>query len=138
MSNIDTMNSKSNLNCISDELFTELTPEAAEVIQGGEAIRLDAINQSQTLTTGNFENTFLVDPGGDITLSTINTKSSLGYKKFSATILNVGTNASNTKTVDIGVNQTTTWTNVNGGEYKLILQDPDEDTITGDAFFTYT
>lgn len=35
MSKIDTINSKSNLTCIADELFTELTPEAAEVIQGG-------------------------------------------------------------------------------------------------------
>ena len=35
MSKIDTMNSKSNFDCIADELFTELTSEASAVIEGG-------------------------------------------------------------------------------------------------------
>lgn len=40
MSNIDTMNSNSNLDCIADELVTELTSEASAVIEGGWGIHL--------------------------------------------------------------------------------------------------
>ena len=35
MTTLDTMNSKSNLDCIADELVTELTSKTAEVVQGG-------------------------------------------------------------------------------------------------------
>ena len=38
MATIDTINSKSNLSCLADELFTELTPEAAAVVEGGKRL----------------------------------------------------------------------------------------------------
>ena len=41
MTTLDTMNSKSNLDCIADELFTDLAPEITEIIQGGKKYAIE-------------------------------------------------------------------------------------------------
>ena len=56
MSKIDTMNSKSNLSCIGDKLFTELTPETAEVVQGGAVVLDGNVNFDFRLTSSEFRN----------------------------------------------------------------------------------
>lgn len=133
MSRISTTKLQSNLASIAEDLFTELTPEMAEIIDGGASF-------AEGLSFTNFQHTeaeLYVPPGGNISITT-DTVSSLGYSLFNASIYNLDTGASNAKTVNIGENKVTSWTNVRGGNYAILFEDPDNDLISGSVIVSYT
>lgn len=95
-----------------EQLFTELTPEAAAVVEGGasftENIKIDPYDVTKV---------FHVRPGGTIKLFS-NTKSAPSNRTFGAIIRNVDTNNSNGKEANVG-RDTTTWTDIRGGRYVI-------------------
>ncbi|MGF1673791.1 MAG: hypothetical protein ACFCUV_08920 [Rivularia sp. (in: cyanobacteria)] len=125
------LNTKENLKQIEmdsiqqEPLFTELTPEAAAVVEGSgrftDPIRFDESDKTRT---------FSVPPGGTISLFT-NTRNIPGGARnpfFSAGIRNVRTNNTNFKSARVG-SDTTRWTGVRGGRYQIVFRD-DRDGIT--------
>ena len=56
MSTIDTINSKSTPSCLADELFTELTPEAAEFVEGGTLLLNSYVNFDSVQYSRPFKN----------------------------------------------------------------------------------
>ena len=115
-----------------EQLFTELTPEAAAVVEGGasfsENVRVDSYDRTRI---------FNVRPGGTIKL-TSNTKSSKSNRSFAAIIRNVDTNNSNGKVASVG-KDTTTWTNIRGGRYVIDFRDDKDGVfVTGNIKVNYT
>ncbi|MGL5880402.1 MAG: hypothetical protein ACRC2V_21865 [Xenococcaceae cyanobacterium] len=109
------MNTLTNLN---KELFTELTPTEAAVIEGSgrssftEYEKFDYFDQTQS---------FNVVSGGNITMSSKITGQS--GKHFSATVVNTATgNKTNKKRVNYG-QDSTGWTNMKGGNYIIEFTD---------------
>jgi hypothetical protein len=114
------------------QLFTELTPEAAAVIEGGasfsEHVRFDGYDRTRV---------FNVRPGGTIKLFS-NTKSAPSNKSFGAIIRNVDTNNSNGKVASVG-RDTTTWTDIRGGRYVIDFRDDRDGVfVTGKIKVDYT
>ena len=140
MSNIDTMKPQSNLICLADDLFTELTPEAAEVFQGGGSLYDSDVSfyyGREYLNRSNGTNIVAGSVGGTITLTT-NLSSSKNYNWFKATIVNTKTGAKNTKNVRIGDGVKTTWTGVRGDSYQIYLTDNNTDLISGSASVSFS
>lgn len=104
-----------------EQLFTELTHEAAAVFKGGASF-------SENVNFDSYEKTrvFNVRPGGTIKLIT-DTKSAKSNKSFAAIIRNVDTNNSNGKVALVG-HDTTTWTDIRGGRYVIDFRD-DKDGV---------
>ena len=111
------------------QLFTELTPEAAAVVEGGasfsENIRINPYDRTRI---------FNVRPGGTIKLFS-NTTSAPGNRNFGAIIRNVDTNNSNGKLASVG-RDTTTWTDIRGGRYVIDFRD--NKLVTGNIRVDYT
>lgn len=115
-----------------EPLFTELTPEAAAVVEGGG--RFDSTVEFDTSLTSR---SFNVRPGGTIKL-TSNTKSAASNRSFAAIIRNVNTNNSNGKVVSVG-KDTTTWTDIRGGKYVIDFRDDKDGVfVTGNIRVDYT
>ncbi|MBW4602370.1 MAG: hypothetical protein KME29_23095 [Calothrix sp. FI2-JRJ7] len=112
-----------------EQLFTELTPEEAAVVEGGasftENIKIDPYDRTRI---------FNVRPGGTIKLFS-NTESALGNRDFGAIIRNVDTNNSNGKIASVG-RDTTTWTDIRGGRYVIDFRD--SQLVTGNIRVDYT
>lgn len=112
-----------------EQLFTELTPEAAAVVEGGksfsENIRIDPYDRTRV---------FNVRPGGTIKLFS-DTKSAPSNRDFAAIIRNVDTNNSNGKIASVG-KDTTTWTDIRGGRYVIDFRD--DKLVTGNIKVDYT
>ncbi|MDZ8238730.1 hypothetical protein [Nostoc sp. ChiQUE01b] len=115
-----------------EQLFTELTPEAAAVVEGGGSFK-STVKFDTFLTSRAFN----VRSGGTIKL-TSNTKSAKSNPSFAAIIRNVNTNNANGKVASVG-KDTTTWTNIRGGKYVIDFRD-DKDGIfvTGNIRVDYT
>lgn len=118
-----------------EPLFTELTPEAAAVVEGSgrfsERINFDAYDSTRS---------FYVPAGGNITLvtNTRNIPSSGGNPSFSAAIRNLRTGNTNSQPVRVG-SDTTTWTGVRGGDYRIVFTDTrDRIVVNGSANVSYT
>ncbi len=115
-----------------EQLFTELTPEAAAVFEGGGSFT-STINFDTFVTSREFN----VQPGGTIKLTT-NTSSAPSNKDFGAIIRNVDTNNSNGKVVSVG-KDTTTWTDIRGGRYVIDFRDDKDGVfVTGNIRVDYT
>jgi hypothetical protein len=113
------MNTLTNLN---KELFTELTPTEAAVIEGSGSftanMKFDDFDKTQS---------FEVVPGGNITMSSKITGQS--GKHFSATVVNIGTgNKTDKKRVNYG-QDITGWTNMKGGNYVIQLTDEKDSAV---------
>ena len=103
-----------------EPLFTELTPEAAAVVEGsgissfGERVKFDWYRDTKSFT---------VKSGGSITLSS-STTSGKNNKFFSAAVRNVKTgNSTPGKSVRVGKGIFTRWTGMKGGTYKIDFRD---------------
>lgn len=141
MSNIDTMNSKSNLDCIADELLNELTPDAAEVIEGGGYLYDSDVSfyyGEEYLNGSNGSNIVTGSVGGKITLRTNLSSDKYSRAFFYATIYNTNTEASSTKKVYTGSGVKTTWTGVKGNSYKIYFTDNSSDKISGSASVSFS
>jgi nickel-dependent lactate racemase len=120
-----------------EQLFTELTPAEAAVVEGGGSFT-DTVYFDEKQTTQRFS----VRPGGSIILSS-NTHndyygSSTINPTFYAAIRNVNTGNKNEKVVDVGAD-TTTWTNVIGGTYVIDFRDlNDEIYVHGPVTVSYS
>ncbi|MGF2033874.1 MAG: hypothetical protein RMZ43_000855 [Nostoc sp. CmiVER01] len=102
-------------------LFTELTPEAAAVVEGGAGI--DSFGSTINFDTSLSSRSFNVRPGGGITLVT-STKSGKNNRSFNAIIRNVKTgNTTPPKSVKVGNSITTQWDKIRGGTYKIDFKD---------------
>ncbi|WP_026734196.1 hypothetical protein [Fischerella sp. PCC 9605] len=116
-----------------EQLFTELTPEEAAVIEGSgafvEDIRFDTYDTTRS---------FYVPPGGDIIL-TSTTQSGKNNRLFTASIRNLKTNNTNAKTVRVGRGIRTEWKGVRGGNYKIDFRDTKDGVfVSGRANVSYT
>jgi hypothetical protein len=101
-----------------EQLFTDLTPEAAAVVEGGGSFSSN-INFDSYLST----RSFYVRPGGSIALLS-RTKSSRDNLFFNAAVRNVNTgNSTPPKSVRVGNGIITRWTGMRGGTYKIDLTD---------------
>jgi len=104
-----------------EQLFTELTPAEAAVVEGGGSFS-SSVNFDDKQTT----RSFTVRPGGSIILSSDTHNDIYGSvttnTTFYAAIRNVNTGNKNEKVVDVGAD-TTTWTNVVGGTYVIDFRD---------------
>ncbi|KYC41098.1 hypothetical protein WA1_23575 [Scytonema hofmannii PCC 7110] len=119
-----------------EQLFTELTPVEAAVVEGGKDFR-GTLNFDEDQKTGRFK----VSPNATIKLFT-NTYNSGGRSSdnpdFYAAIRNVDTNNKNEKLVSVG-EDTTTWTNVRGGTYVIDFRDrADRIYVAGEIKVTYS
>ncbi|MEC4819102.1 MAG: hypothetical protein SAK29_38390 [Scytonema sp. PMC 1069.18] len=115
-----------------EQLFTELTSEAAAVIEGGGSFN-STIKFDTFLTSREFD----VRPGGTIKLIS-NTTSASSNTSFAAIIRNVNTNNSNGKIVSVG-KDTTTWTDIRGGTYVIDFRDDKDGVyVSGDIRVEYT
>ncbi|MCC5626992.1 hypothetical protein LC613_01850 [Nostoc sphaeroides CHAB 2801] len=115
-----------------EQLFTELTPEAAAVVEGGGSFK-STVNFDTFLTSRSFN----VRSGGTIKLIT-DTKSARSNQSFGVIIRNVNTNNSNGKLASVG-KDTTTWTNIRGGKYVIDFRDDkDRVFVTGNIRVDYT
>ncbi len=102
-------------------LFTELTPDAAAVVEGGAGI--DSFGSTIKFDTSLSSRPFYVRPGGGITLVT-STKSSKNNRFFNAIIRNVNTgNTTPRKSVRVGNLITTQWNKIRGGTYRIDFKD---------------
>jgi len=108
-----------------EQLFTELTPAEAAVVEGGGTFSKDVFFDDKDTTQR-----FYVRPGGSIILSSNTHNDYFGSAtintSFYAAIRNVNTGNKNEKVVDVG-NDTTTWTNVIGGTYVIDFRDRKDD-----------
>jgi hypothetical protein len=115
-----------------EPLFTELTPEAAAVVEGGASFN-SPVKFDNLLTSREFN----VRPGGTIKLIS-DTKSARSNPNFTARIRNVNTNNSNEKEVSVG-KDTTTWTDIRGGKYVIDFRDDKDGVfVTGNIKVDYT
>ncbi len=105
-----------------EPLFTELTPEAAAVVEGGAGIGSFGanVNFDTYLPTRSFS----VRPGGDIALASY-TRSGANNPSFTAAVRNVNTGnvTKPAKSVRVGNGIITTWTGMRGGTYSIDLRD---------------
>lgn len=127
MSKIDTINSRSNLNCIADELFTELTPEAAEVMDGGGNLSASFTFQEAPISVG----TIVGPKKGTVSLATntFSNRYSTGY--FQAYLVNTDSKKTTSeKEVDLGLDSTV-WTGLKGDSYQVFLKDNSNDIVSG-------
>jgi hypothetical protein len=119
-----------------EQLFTELTPAEGAVVEGGgsfySTVDFDYTQRTQS---------FFVKPGGTINLisNTFNSpKSNSQNPTFYAAIKNVNTGNKNEKVADVGLD-TTTWTNVRGGNYVIEFRDlKDGNYVYGDVKVSYS
>lgn len=119
-----------------EQLFTELTPEAASVVGGGATIGVD-LNFDSFVTT---KSSFTVSKGSKITLLTYtkNTGEKNPNSLFKATLRNLNTGATSLKNVKVGEG-TATWTSGKGGTYKIDFTDtPDGTFVTGNGTISYS
>ena len=119
-----------------EQLFTELTPAEAAVVEGGGSFT-DYIQFDDKVTT----QSFYVKPGGTINLISNTYNSSKTFTQnptFYAIIRNVDTKATNKKEAYVGLD-TTTWTNVIGGNYVIDFRDlKDGNNVFGDVKVSYS
>jgi hypothetical protein len=104
-----------------EQLFTELTPAEAAVVEGGGSFSSSVFFDDKETTRS-----FNVRAGGSIILSSDTHNDYYGWSRFNpsfyAAIRNVNTDNKNEKAVDVG-KRTTTWTNVRGGTYVIDFRD---------------
>lgn len=101
-----------------EPFFTELTAEAAAVVEGSGSFGSD-IRFDWSLPTRSFR----VRAGGTIALAS-NTTSSPNNRYFSARVTNVYTgNSTRAKLVRVGQGIMTTWTKMKAGTYRINLTD---------------
>ncbi len=98
-----------------EQMFTELTPEAAALIEGAGAFVEDI---SFSYASPDRTDSFYVPPGGNIKLIS-NTISGKNNPSFSVSVRNVNTGNSTPKKVAKVGNATTEWTGMRGGTYQL-------------------
>ena len=119
-----------------EQLFTELTAAEAAVVEGGGSFT-DYIQFDDKVTT----QSFYVKPGGTINLISNTYNSSKTFTQnptFYAIIRNVDTKATNKKEAYVGLD-TTTWTNVIGGNYVIDFRDlKDGNNVFGDVKVSYS
>lgn len=103
-----------------EQLFTELTPAEAAVVEGG-ATFVSSVDFDDIETSLRFN----VRAGGTITLrsSTKNSRSIRRNPEFGAVIINLASGNKSSKVVKVGSNVTTKWTNVRGGDYVIEFRD---------------
>ncbi|MEC4819101.1 MAG: hypothetical protein SAK29_38385 [Scytonema sp. PMC 1069.18] len=103
-----------------EQLFTELTPTEAAVVEGGkgfaETVYFDASDSTRSFT---------VSDGGTIELFTNTYNIGGSNPTFYAAIRTVSTGRKNEKAVSVG-NDTTRWTNVKGGTYVIDFRDRED------------
>ena len=114
-----------------EQLFIELTPVEAAVVEGGKSFSESALFDYRQ-TTQQFE----VKPGGTIELNTNTANYIFGSATFNPTfyaaIRNVKTGNKNEKVARVG-KDTTKWTNVRGGTYVIDFRDRKDDTVVAGA-----
>ncbi len=119
-----------------EQLFTELTPAEAAVVEGGGSF-YSIVDFDYTQST----KSFFVKPGGTINLisNTFNSsKSDSQNPTFYAIIRNVDTGNTNKKGAYVGLD-TTTWTDVRGGNYVIDFRDlKDGNYVYGDVKVSYS
>lgn len=119
-----------------EQLFTELTAAEAAVVEGGGSFYSDVDFDYKQSTRS-----FFVKPGGTINLISNTYNSSKTFTQnptFYATIRNVDTDATNQKDAYVGLD-TTTWTNVRGGNYVIDFRDlKDGNYVFGDVKVSYS
>ena len=102
-----------------EQLFTELTPEEAAVVEGGRANFTEHVSFDVTDQT----RSFTVSPGGTIRLDTANISNpSRSQFYFDASIYNLRTGNENKKRVYYGQTADTVWTDVRGGNDKYVIK----------------
>lgn len=119
-----------------EQLFTDLTPTQAAVVEGGavktfgEAVDFDFFRSTRS---------FKVRPGGSITLAS-STRSAPSNPSFDVAVRNVKTGKSTpAERVPNRINRVSTgWTNMRGGTYKIDFVDTkDGINVTGGIAVTY-
>jgi hypothetical protein len=107
-------------NIQNEQLFTDLKPEKASVIEGGAYFKTKV-----DFDNWQFSRPFYVRPGGNIFLSasTKNSSSSIRNLFYSVKVVNANTgNATSAKFLRVG-NDSERWRGMRGGTYRLLFED---------------